>query len=278
VKTLRGRAFRDDEQANEGNVGRRASHRANLKGVDCVTNMPSGGLVLFCASPRIAMLLLRPSGRQGEKTMNYTKAGALAVGSFALGLVLGRGSTMIASGPDTSSWSPASVTAATVTHPGVGERSLEDAVRTSLQMAGRATPALPSAQAGESAGSVDLVAQAETLRRQRKFDDAIRTYERVVAAGQMTADTWADYADALASRTSSLRGAPAKAIAAALQLDPNHAKALWLRASLEHEEQHYADAVHTWQTLLALVPQDSSDASIIRANIAEANRLAGSRG
>ncbi len=102
-------------------------------------------------------------------------------------------------------------------------------------------------------------------------------YRRIVAAGDMTADAWADYADALASTTSSLRGEPAKAIAEALKLEPRHAKALWLKASLEHEEQHYVDAVHTWETLLALVPQGSSDANIIRANIAEATRLAGSK-
>jgi cytochrome c-type biogenesis protein CcmH/NrfG len=123
-------------------------------------------------------------------------------------------------------------------------------------------------------GPAALIAQADALRQQRKFDDAIIMYRRIVASGDMTADAWADYADALASSTSSLRGEPARALAEALELEPRHAKALWLKASLEHEEQHYADAVHTWKTLLALVPQDSSDANIIRANIAEATRLA----
>jgi len=102
-------------------------------------------------------------------------------------------------------------------------------------------------------------------------------YRRGVAAGSMTADAWADYADALASTTTSLRGEPAQAIAKALELEPRHAKALWLKASLEHEERHYTDAVRTWETLLALVPQGSSDANIIRANIVEATRLAGSK-
>jgi cytochrome c-type biogenesis protein CcmH len=71
-----------------------------------------------------------------------------------------------------------------------------------------------------------------------------------------------------------LAGAPARAIESALALEPGHAKALWLKASLAHEERRYADALATWRQLQALVPPGSSDAKIIQANIAEASRLA----
>lgn len=94
----------------------------------------------------------------------------------------------------------------------------------------------------------------------------------------MNADSWADYADALASAGSSLKGAPADALAKALALEPQHPKALWLKASLEHEEHRYRDAVSTWRNLLAVVPTGTSDARIIEANIAEATRLAASQG
>ncbi|HEX9207639.1 MAG TPA: hypothetical protein VF851_05340 [Steroidobacteraceae bacterium] len=210
--------------------------------------------------------------------MNNTKAGLLAVGGLALGLTLGGGADRLLGG--FAAAPSASVTMASMgsAHPGVSERSLGDAVRTTLQMSGQATPATTWApSAGAAAESDDLLAQADDLRRQRKFDAAIQVYRRSVAAGAMTADAWADYADALASMTSSLRGEPAQAITKALELEPRHAKALWLKASLEHEERHYADAVRTWETLLALVPQGSSDANIIRANIVEATRLAGSK-
>jgi len=126
--------------------------------------------------------------------------------------------------------------------------------------------------------SPDLIGQADELRRQRKFNEAAETYRRAAAAGRMTADSWADYADALASAGSSLKGAPADALAKALALDPKHPKALWLKASLEHEEHRYRDAVGTWRNLLAVVPANSSDARIIEANIAEATRLAASQG
>ena len=210
--------------------------------------------------------------------MNNTKAGLLAVGGFALGLVLGGSSDMLFAGFATAPSASVALASMGSAHPGVGERSLGDAVRTTLQMNGQATPATTWAPpAGAAAGSADLLAQADDLRRQRQFDAAIQVYRRGVAAGSMTADAWADYADALASTTASLRGEPAQAIAKALELEPRHAKALWLKASLEHEERHYTDAVRTWETLLALVPQGSSDANIIRANIVEATRLAGSK-
>ena len=90
----------------------------------------------------------------------------------------------------------------------------------------------------------------------------------------MTADSWADYADAQASMTGHLAGEPEKALAEALALDPQHTKALWLKASLAYEQRRYSDALATWQKLLALVPPGSSDARIVEANIAEATRLA----
>jgi len=40
-------------------------------------------------------------------------------------------------------------------------------------------------------------------------------------------------------------------------------QALWLQASLAHEERRYADALATWQRLLAVVPPGSSDARIV---------------
>jgi cytochrome c-type biogenesis protein CcmH len=125
-----------------------------------------------------------------------------------------------------------------------------------------------------------LLAQAEEHRRKREFKRACDVYRKVIAAGGMTADSWADYADALASSAlnGSLAGEPAKAIDQALAMDPNHTKALWLKASLAHEQRRYQDAVTTWRKLLALVPPGSSDARIIQANLAEAERLAGKKG
>lgn len=160
-------------------------------------------------------------------------------------------------------------------HP-VPSANLADAVRVSAGLLlAAATPAVARPAAADVAGSVpELLARAEEHRRKREFDQASALYAAVVARDGMTADAWADYADAQASASGRLVGAPARAIEAALLLEPRHAKALWLKASLAHEERRYADALTTWRQLQALVPSGSTDAKIIRANIAEASRLA----
>jgi tetratricopeptide (TPR) repeat protein len=213
--------------------------------------------------------------------MNKKGVALVALTGFALGVLAGKG----LAGSGTERTAAAKEPAATMAsmpagHPRVTERGLGDAVMTTLQM--RVTPAAnaPAMMPGAASrtGSPDLIAQADELRRQRKFKEAADAYRRAAAAGRMNADSWADYADALASAGSSLKGAPADALAKALALDPQHPKALWLKASLEHEEHRYRDAVGTWRNLLAVVPANSSDARIIEANIAEATRLAASQG
>ena len=201
----------------------------------------------------------------------------LAAGAFVLGLVLGRAWE---AGPAVVWPSAADRVRAGQPpgHPQLAERGLGDAIRTTMQSAAGsaegplAAATVPTPFTAQGPGA--WLAQADQLRRQREFRAATDMYRRVIAAGGMTADSWADYADSLASATSSLRGEPAQALDAALALEPRHPKALWLKASLEHEERRYADAARTWQALLALVPADSSDATIIRANLAEAQRLA----
>ncbi|MEY2920752.1 MAG: hypothetical protein RL261_2057 [Pseudomonadota bacterium] len=209
-----------------------------------------------------------------------TKGAALiALAGFGLGMFVGHGiaaydsehtGAAIAAAPPTAML-PAG-------HPRMGERDLGDVVATTLQMSTGSNVRATQPGASPGAGSPDLLAQADELRRQRKFKEATATYGLAAKAGAMNADAWADYADALASAGSSLQGAPADALAKALALDPRHPKALWLKASLEHEEHRYREAVATWRNLLAVVPVNSSDARIIEANIAEATRLAASQG
>jgi cytochrome c-type biogenesis protein CcmH/NrfG len=125
------------------------------------------------------------------------------------------------------------------------------------------------------ADSAAWIALARIERSGRDYDAALAAYRKAIALSAMRADDWADYADVLASSTGRLSGAPAKAIAAALALEPKHAKALWLQASLALEEHRYADALRDWRALRAVVPDESSDARIVDANIEEARSLAG---
>jgi len=160
------------------------------------------------------------------------------------------------------------------------QRSLLDAMAATAPV--RPVASMPSAMPSTpvSGGVGALLARAEDHRRKREFRQACDVYRQIVAAGGMTADSWADYADALASASpgGSLAGEPAKALEQALKLDPKQTKALWLKASLAHEQHRYEEALTTWRALLALMPPGSSDARIIEVNIAEAQRLAGKKG
>jgi cytochrome c-type biogenesis protein CcmH len=115
------------------------------------------------------------------------------------------------------------------------------------------------------------------LRRAQHDNPAARdALARVVALKGMTAQSWADYADVLASLTGgSLTGAAGSAIDSALALDPSNTKALWLKASQAHEQRHFADALTWWKRLRSTLPADSPDARIIDGNIAEDTSLAG---
>ena len=117
--------------------------------------------------------------------------------------------------------------------------------------------------------------QAQALRVQGKLTEARTAYEAAIERNGMTADGWADYADLVASQTQNkLAGAPAQAIEKALALNPDHRKALWLKATLAHEEHRYADAVPLWRHLREVMGETASDARVIEANLAEAQRLA----
>jgi cytochrome c-type biogenesis protein CcmH len=115
------------------------------------------------------------------------------------------------------------------------------------------------------------------LRRAQHDNRAARdALAKVVALKGMTAQSWADYADVLASLSEgSLTGAAGSAIDSALALDPHNTKALWLKASQAHEQRHFADALSWWKRLRSALPADSPDARIIDGNIAEDTSLAG---
>jgi cytochrome c-type biogenesis protein CcmH len=115
------------------------------------------------------------------------------------------------------------------------------------------------------------------LRRAQHDNPAARdALAKVVALKGMTAQSWADYADVLASLSEgSLTGAAGSAIDSALALDPRNTKALWLKASQAHEQRHFADALSWWKRLRSALPPDSPDARIIDGNIAEDTSLAG---
>ena len=120
------------------------------------------------------------------------------------------------------------------------------------------------------------LALADLHRAEHDNRAARDALEKVVALKGMTAQSWADYADVLASLAGgSLTGAAGSAIDSALALDPGNTKALWLKASQAHEQRRFTDALTWWKRLRSALPADSPDARIIDGNIAEDTSLAG---
>lgn len=105
------------------------------------------------------------------------------------------------------------------------------------------------------------------------MDDA-----RLVKAAPGDVDAWADLADTQAAAAGGDLKAAAAAIDRALAIDPNHLKALWIKASLELQEKRYDSAARVWEQLLARLPPDSNDARIVRANLDETRALASPQG
>ena len=141
----------------------------------------------------------------------------------------------------------------------------------------RQLPAKRMVVVAPDAAAQELIQEANTARRARKHAAARDAYVKLVARGAMTADTWADYADVTASlRGGALAGEAGTFIARALELDPRHAKALWLQGSLLHETGRYPEAVAVWERLASVLDPGSSDARLVAANIAEDRRLGGS--
>ena len=120
------------------------------------------------------------------------------------------------------------------------------------------------------------LAIAQMQRTARNFTESSAAFEKVIKLKKMTADAWADYADVSATLAKTLtNNATRAALDAALKLEPGHSKALWLKASLAHEEKRYADALKLWKQLRAVIPNNSPDVTIIDANIKEAQGLSG---
>lgn len=119
------------------------------------------------------------------------------------------------------------------------------------------------------------LARAGAHRDQHDYAAAREAYAHAVALHAMTAQSWADYADVLASLAGgSLAGEAGAAIDQALALDARNVKALWLKGSQAHEEHRYTAALTWWRTLQAQLPANNPDAKIIAGNIAEDSALA----
>lgn len=108
-----------------------------------------------------------------------------------------------------------------------------------------------------------------------QFDEATKTYAKLVELVPDNPQILSDYADVLAmSNQGVLAGEPAELIQQALSIDPEYPKALALAGTVEFEQERFDQAADYWERLLAVIPPDSKLAESVTESIAEAKSLA----
>lgn len=140
----------------------------------------------------------------------------------------------------------------------------------------KAPPAAPKPVLDAKASK--LKSDADTARRERRFEEARELYAKLAKAVPGDADAWADLADTTAAAAGGDLKAAAVAIDRALLADPDHPKALWLKASLELQEKRYTNALELWRHLLGRLQPGSKDATVVTANLEETRALAARQG
>jgi cytochrome c-type biogenesis protein CcmH len=88
-------------------------------------------------------------------------------------------------------------------------------------------------------------------------------------------DLLTQYADLLASRSNSIEGRPLALVTKALALNPKHPMALMMAGSAAYRRADYAQAVAHWANVLTVLEPGSSDATQVRAEIADARAKGG---
>ncbi len=131
-------------------------------------------------------------------------------------------------------------------------------------------------QPGDAQGWSMLARSYAFLQR---FPEASRAYGRAIALEPKNPQLLADHADVLAAlQGQQLAGEPARLIEQALQIDPNHPKALALAGSAAFERKEFAAAIALWTKARQFVPPDSEFAKALDGSIAEARGAAPASG
>ncbi len=118
---------------------------------------------------------------------------------------------------------------------------------------------------------------ARTYQFMKRYGDAVKAFEKTVAlGGGQDATVLASYADAIAMASN--RTVTPKSIALlekAIQIDPNHVKALWLAGTAAYQDKKYKKALQYWSHLQGVLAPDSEELATITANVAEVKSLLG---
>lgn len=116
-----------------------------------------------------------------------------------------------------------------------------------------------------------LLAKSYTVLK--RFGDAVEAYGNAHRLGGDQPDLLADYADALVVTSSGrFTGQAVKLLQRALEIQPDHTKALWLTGHWKYQNGAFDEAIQYWQRTAAQVPGDSPDARVITQQIEQARQ------
>jgi len=118
---------------------------------------------------------------------------------------------------------------------------------------------------------------ARAYKVQGRLAEAEQAYDKAGKLVDTDPDLLTQYADVLGMRAgNNLEGRPLTLVKKALALNPKHPMALMMAGSAAFRRADYAQAIVHWENVLTVLPPGSSDATQVRAEIAEARTKGGS--
>lgn len=109
-----------------------------------------------------------------------------------------------------------------------------------------------------------------------RYAEAVAALERVLPAAPSDPQVLTDLAEASGmANGGNLTGRPTQWLEQALQVRPDHPKALWLAGLAAFQQERPAQALRHWQTLQAQLPPDADSAEVLGNAIAQAREMAG---
>lgn len=118
---------------------------------------------------------------------------------------------------------------------------------------------------------------ARAYKVQGRLAEAEQAYAKAGKLVDGDANLLTQYADLLAMRAgNNLEGRPLTLVNKALALDPKNPMALMMAASAAYRRSDYKLAITHWENVLTILPPRSTDATQIRAEIADAQSKLGS--
>src|SRR5450830_1382274 len=117
---------------------------------------------------------------------------------------------------------------------------------------------------------------ARAYKVQGRLAEAEQAYVKAGKLVDSDPDLLTQFADLLATRAGNkIEGRPLALVNKALALNPKHPTALMMAGTAAYRRADYAQAVSHWEKVLAVLPPGSSDATQVKAEIADARTKGG---